>query len=73
MNPARKRATYEDLLPVPDRFVAEIIDGELTTAPRPSFSHARAVSIISRQLDPFDRSPDDPDGPDGPGGVVDSF
>ena len=68
MNPARKRATYEDLLQVPDRFVAEIIDGELTTAPRPSFSHARAVSIISRQLDPFDRSPDDPDGPDGPGG-----
>ncbi len=65
MNPARKRATYEDLLQVPDRFVAEIIDGELTTAPRPSFPHARAVSIISRQLDPFDRSPD---GPDGPGG-----
>ena len=65
MNPARKRATYADLLQVPERFVAEIIDGELTTAPRPSFPHARAVSIISRQLDSFDRSPD---GPDGPGG-----
>ena len=33
MNPARKRATYADLLQVPERFVAEIIDGELTTAP----------------------------------------
>lgn len=65
MNPARKRATYADLLQAPERFVAEIIDGELTTAPRPSFPHARAVSIISRQLDPFDR---ETGGPDGPGG-----
>ena len=56
MNSERKRARYEDLLQVPDRFVAEFIDGELTTAPRPSFPHARAVSIISRNLDPFDRS-----------------
>ena len=65
MNPARKRATYADLLQVPERFIAEIIDGELMTAPRPSFPHARAVSIISRQLDPFDRGPE---GSDGPGG-----
>ena len=65
MNPAQKRATYEDLLQVPERFVAEIIEGELTTAPRPSFPHARAVSIISRQLDSFDRGTG---GPDGPGG-----
>ena len=65
MNPARKQATYTDLLQVPERFVAEIIDGALTTAPRPSFPHARAVSIISRQLDPFDRGTG---GPDGPGG-----
>ena len=57
MNPARKRVTYEDLFQVPNRFVAEIIDGELTTAPRPSFPHAPAVSIISRNLGPFDRSP----------------
>ena len=65
MNPARKQATYTDLLQVPERFVAEIIDGALTTAPRPSFPHARAVSIISRQLDSFDRGTG---GPDGPGG-----
>lgn len=65
MNPARKRAAYADLLQVPERFVAEIIDGELTTAPRPSFPHARAVSIISRQLDSFDRGSGSPDGPGG--------
>ena len=65
MNPARKRATYADLLQVPERFIAEIVDGELTTAPRPSFPHARAVSIISRQLDPFDQGSG---GSDGPGG-----
>ncbi len=34
MNAARQRATYADLLQVPERFVAEIIDGALTTAPR---------------------------------------
>ncbi len=65
MSVARQRATYEDLLQVPERFIAEIIDGELTTAPRPSFPHARAVSIISRQLDSFDRRTG---GSDGPGG-----
>ena len=63
MNPAWKRASYADLLQVPERFVAESIDGELTTAPRSSFPHARAVSIISRQLDSFDQ-----DSGDAPGG-----
>jgi hypothetical protein len=31
-----KRATYEDLLRVPDTMVAEIIDGELIVSPRPA-------------------------------------
>lgn len=65
MNPARKRATYEDLLQVPDRFVAEIIDGELTTAPRPSFPHAQAASSITQDLGPFSRRPGSPGGPGG--------
>jgi len=65
MNPARKRATYEDLLQVPDRFVAEIIDGELTTAPRPSFPHAQAASSITQDLGPFSRRPGRPGGPGG--------
>ena len=65
MNPAQRRATYEDLLQVPDRFIAEIIDGELLTTPRPAFPHARAAMIISRALDPFDSRIGSPDGPGG--------
>ena len=56
MNPARKRATYADLLQVPERFVAEIIDGELTTAPRAVlsprpcclFRHTRPWSLLPK-------------------------
>ncbi len=65
MDPARRRATYEDLLQVSDLLIAEIIDGELITSPRPASPHARAASVISRELDPFDRGPG---GPGGPGG-----
>jgi Uma2 family endonuclease len=65
MDPARRRATYEDLLQVSDLLIAEIIDGELLTSPRPASPHARAASVISRDLDPFDRGPS---GPGGPGG-----
>jgi Uma2 family endonuclease len=65
MNPARRRATYEDLLQVPDIFIAEILDGELLTSPRPAFPHARATSVIRAALDPFDRHPG---GPGSPGG-----
>jgi Uma2 family endonuclease len=63
---ARRRATYEDLLKVPDTMVAEILDGELYATPRPAFPHARATSVMGSDLGgPFDRSPG---GPDGPGG-----
>ena len=31
----RHRATYEDLCKVPDHLVAEIIDGQIFTSPRP--------------------------------------
>jgi len=62
---ARRRATYEDLLKVPDILIAEIVDGELITSPRPAFPHARATSSIGQELSPFDRRPG---GPGGPGG-----
>jgi Uma2 family endonuclease len=65
MNPARRRATYEDLLAVPDILIAEIIDGELITSPRPASPHARAASVITQDLGPFDRRPGSPGGPGG--------
>jgi Uma2 family endonuclease len=65
MNPAQRRATYDDLLKVPDTLVAEILDGELFTSPRPASPHARASSVLRSELDPFDRRIG---GPGGPGG-----
>lgn len=54
--PARsgQRATYEDLLAVPDHLLAEILDGELYTTPRPAARHARAASRLGMDLGPFD-------------------
>lgn len=56
-------ATYEDLVEVPDHLVAEIIDDELYTSPRPAPRHADATAGLSGALrGPFDR------GRGGPGG-----
>jgi Uma2 family endonuclease len=64
-DPAKRRATYDDLLAVPDHLVAEIIHGELVTHPRPAAAHARAASILGSELTgPFDR------GKGGPGGWI---
>ena len=65
MDPARRRATYEDLLQVSDLLIAEIVDGELITSPRPAFPHARATVVIGQDLSPFDRRPGSPGGPGG--------
>jgi hypothetical protein len=46
MQPGGRRATYEDLLKVPDTMVAEIIDGELYATPRPASPHTLAASAI---------------------------
>jgi Uma2 family endonuclease len=59
----KPRATYEDLLKVPDNKVAEIVDGELYVSPRPAAPHALAASGLGVDLGgPFDR------GRAGPGG-----
>jgi Uma2 family endonuclease len=64
-NAAKPRATYEDLLAVPDHLVAELIAGVLRTSPRPAAKHARAASRLGGDLDgPFDR------GRGGPGGWI---
>ncbi len=60
---SKRPATYEDLLQVPENLVAEIVDGELFTSPRPASPHARAAtSVGARIFRAFD------DGDDGPGG-----
>lgn len=63
--PAKRQATYDDLLAVPEHLVAEILNGELVTHPRPAALHARAASRLTMKIgSPFDAA----DG--GPGGWV---
>jgi len=58
MGSARRRATYADVLAAPEHVVAEILDGELYTTPRPASPHARAASILGSDLiGSFDRPP----------------
>jgi len=52
--PARKRATYEDVLAAPAHHVAELIDGVLHLQPRPRSRHARASSRLGIALAGFD-------------------
>jgi Uma2 family endonuclease len=66
MHPARRRATYADLVEVPDHMVAEIVDGDLYTAPRPASPHATAASVIGGDLNGAFHRP--ADGPGRPGG-----
>jgi Uma2 family endonuclease len=53
--PVKPRATYEDLLAVAEHLVAELIDGELVTNPRPASPHARASTRLGQFVGPFDR------------------
>ncbi|MEO6029317.1 MAG: Uma2 family endonuclease [Candidatus Binatia bacterium] len=66
MKQARRPATYDDLRRVPEHLVAEIVDGELFTSPRPATPHARAASLLGSELiGGFDGPPG---GADAPGG-----
>jgi len=49
---AKRRATYEDLLQVPDTMVAEIVEGELIVSPRPASPHAFTAAEIAADLLP---------------------
>ena len=60
---ARREASYEDLLKVPSYLVAEILQGQLYTHPRPAPKHAHATSALDGKLfEPFNS------GRGGPGG-----
>jgi Uma2 family endonuclease len=65
VRPARRRATYQDIVDLPENVVGEIVDGELFASPRPATPHARAASVIGQDLGPFDRDPDSPGKPGG--------
>jgi Uma2 family endonuclease len=59
---AQRPATYEDLLQVPDHLVAEIVEGELFTSPRPTGTHERAAGAIYSRLRFLLDEIDDPGG-----------
>jgi Uma2 family endonuclease len=60
---AKRPATYEDILALPEHLVGQIVDGELFVSPRPAIDHSRSASILGGDLvAPFDR------GRGGPGG-----
>jgi Uma2 family endonuclease len=61
--PARRRATYEDVLRAPPNMIVEVIDGVLHAQPRPALRHVHASSHLGALLgNPFDL------GVGGPGG-----
>ncbi len=65
MDAARKLATYDDLLALPEGVKAEIIDGSLVTLPSPRPRHANVQGALRRFIGgPFH----DDDGFGGPGG-----
>jgi len=64
-DPAKRRATYQDVLDAPEHLVAEIINGELRLSPRPGGPHTAAASRLTGLLiPPFDV------GTGGPGGWI---
>jgi len=64
-DPARRPATYEDVLALPENIVGEIIHGTLIANPRPAAPHASVASNLGGELhNPFRR------GKGGPGGWV---
>ena len=63
--PARRPATYQDVLDAPEHEVAELLDGQLFTQPRPAGPHAEAASVLGMDLgSAFHR------GRGGPGGWI---
>jgi Uma2 family endonuclease len=49
-DPAKKLATYQDVLDAPEHLVAEVLNGELYTHPRPAGPHREAASVLGMDL-----------------------
>jgi Uma2 family endonuclease len=63
--PAKKIATYQDVLDAPPHMIAEVIGGELHLNPRPAKPHVAAATALGEELGPpFKR------GRGGPGGWI---
>lgn len=64
-DPAKRRASYEDVLAAPPNKVAEVVEGELYLHPRPAGPHTAAATALGEELGPpFKR------GRGGPGGWI---
>ena len=48
--PARRRATYQDVLDAPDDKIAEVVNGVLHLSPRPRIKHQRVTSVLGAVL-----------------------
>lgn len=65
VDPAKRRATYQDIIDAPADKRAEIVDGELVLSPRPSVQHTAATSLLGAEITfPFGH------GRGGPGGWI---
>lgn len=63
--PAKRAATYDDILTAPEHSIAQIVDGELHVQPRPAVPHATVATGMGADLvNPFQR------GRGGPGGWI---
>ena len=52
IEPAKKRATYQDLYSIPEDMIGEIIDGELVVMPRPAPRHMNVIKALSFEIGP---------------------
>lgn len=48
--PARRRATYQDVLDAPDDKIAQVVNGVLHLFPRPRFRHQQVTSVLGAVL-----------------------
>jgi Uma2 family endonuclease len=53
MEPVKKCASYADLCELPERFIAEIVEGDLYATPRPGFPVGLATSVLLGTLGSF--------------------